>query len=1030
MFEEQFFDSSLNRLRATLSLTKAEIGNFGQRSREKHGQEFQPKKRESGAAPRAILARCFRSPPSPKVRHKCGEGSVDNGGWTVVSNRRRKALREAAEVKDRLLQNHDQRSKFAIPNPRPFPAIDSHDRYRTSYAQDHHDYGRNQSRCSRGRSRVRRQDVVNRLNSISRAGGYESRARVRDSRSVMESNRWQHAHGLRWCSQEVEDECRLQHHGRPYGSRRMEMARVSEHAANGESGPGITRYVSFYFTNFPAQLSIFYLRKGFEVCGMLEDVYVAKKRNRNGEPYGFVKFSNVRDVSKMTKALNAVWFGQFRVRASIAKFDRNTFGEARRLEAVPAGLSKGTGLKKVGPPLPTRQVRTEGGDLSTKSLMPKTSCDNGGIPVPEEEGHEVRVGDVIVNLGGSRKRGASKNGVQQGEVQGSKKDMSAAVIKETEKRVFLRNYSSNVADVQWVHNGLVATVINGEAIPVVQNRICDAGFSELVITPMGADKVFIRCTKGGDVMPVVESAAEFFRLVFSNWIRWGNDGRPYQRGAWVRLYGIPLTAWNVEFFKLCVFDCGRFVRADNCSADRDRLDFARVLIATSELDIVTRVERVLVDGVQVEIKIVEEWGYAMGEDTCLFEEDNGSEPSHADDDVGRAELESGRNVDLLVENFVDDVEAENGGCGENTPTRSSGRPSCEEWDAEVLSPVSNRVEAQSPPPRVGTPGESSTQLSRKDDLSQVQETQVSPSKRNVGGDVESGAETKARSTRATSCPPSASRHVGPGQMDQVNTTPEGTSNPTQESSCQPTQVNTTPEVSSNPSPSNPSPTTLAGQQEAIDTSVEPASKRLRSDVWNEFTKMKVNGAEKAECKWCNKRLSATSKNGTNHLKGHLGICVQKKIKNRNHDKGQQFIMPTIFEGKEELGIGSYNLENVKKLIAEAIIMHDYPLSIVALRRVFVALQPLFKVPSRNTIKKEVLKVYDFEKTCAMKMLDSHEGRVAITTDMWTASNQKKGYMAVTAHYIDGSWTLQSRILRFIYVPAPHTSENLKIPLDN
>ncbi|WJX89399.1 hypothetical protein P8452_71400 [Trifolium repens] len=44
--------------------------------------------------------------------------------------------------------------------------------------------------------------------------------------------------------------------------------------------------------------------------------------------------------------------------------------------------------------------------------------------------------------------------------------------------------------------------------------------------------------------------------------------------------------------------------------------------------------------------------------------------------------------------------------------------------------------------------------------------------------------------------------------------------------------------------------------------------------------------------------------------------------------------------------------------------------------------------------------------------------------MWTASNQKKGYMAVTAHYIDGSWTLQSRILRFIYVPAPHTSERL------
>ncbi|XP_058749580.1 zinc finger BED domain-containing protein RICESLEEPER 2-like [Vicia villosa] len=46
------------------------------------------------------------------------------------------------------------------------------------------------------------------------------------------------------------------------------------------------------------------------------------------------------------------------------------------------------------------------------------------------------------------------------------------------------------------------------------------------------------------------------------------------------------------------------------------------------------------------------------------------------------------------------------------------------------------------------------------------------------------------------------------------------------------------------------------------------------------------------------------------------------------------------------------------------------------------------------------------------------------------ATKKKGYMAVTAHYIDGLWTLQSRILRFIYVPAPHTSERLAETLVN
>jgi hypothetical protein len=56
---------------------------------------------------------------------------------------------------------------------------------------------------------------------------------------------------------------------------------------------------------------------------MLEEIYVARKRNKQGQPYGFVRFSNVRDVTKLAKALNAVCFGDFRVRARVARFDRN-----------------------------------------------------------------------------------------------------------------------------------------------------------------------------------------------------------------------------------------------------------------------------------------------------------------------------------------------------------------------------------------------------------------------------------------------------------------------------------------------------------------------------------------------------------------------------------------------------------------------------------------------------------------------------------------------------------------------------------
>jgi hypothetical protein len=108
--------------------------------------------------------------------------------------------------------------------------------------------------------------------------------------------------------------------------------------------------------------------------------------------------------------------------------------------------------------------------------------------------------------------------------------------------ILTRKYCTTSDDVQWAHNGIVATIINGEAIPVVQNRISDAGFNTVEIIPMGADKVFVRSSEGADAMSIVSSAKEFFKLVFLNWTCWDKVVQPYHRGAWVRLYGIPLPA--------------------------------------------------------------------------------------------------------------------------------------------------------------------------------------------------------------------------------------------------------------------------------------------------------------------------------------------------------------------------------------------------------------------------------------------------------------------------------------------------------
>ena len=55
---------------------------------------------------------------------------------------------------------------------------------------------------------------------------------------------------------------------------------------------------------------------------------MARNRNARGQIYGFVRFINVRDVKKLQKALNNVFFGQNKVLANVACFDR--FGEVKK----------------------------------------------------------------------------------------------------------------------------------------------------------------------------------------------------------------------------------------------------------------------------------------------------------------------------------------------------------------------------------------------------------------------------------------------------------------------------------------------------------------------------------------------------------------------------------------------------------------------------------------------------------------------------------------------------------------------------
>ncbi|WOL03478.1 hypothetical protein Cni_G12198 [Canna indica] len=194
-------------------------------------------------------------------------------------------------------------------------------------------------------------------------------------------------------------------------------------------------------------------------------------------------------------------------------------------------------------------------------------------------------------------------------------------------------------------------------------------------------------------------------------------------------------------------------------------------------------------------------------------------------------------------------------------------------------------------------------------------------------------------------------------------------------------------------------------------------RKLTSKVWDHFTKQIIDGQTRAVCNYCTSTLKVSNKNGTSSMHNHVNSCAARKTGQsivKSLEKQKQIAVERITNGKIHFSAFKFDQETSQRELAYAIIVHEYPLAIVdhvRFRMFAASLQPLFKMVSRNTIKSDIMKIYNVEKNKLQHMLEKVESQIAITRDMWT-SNQKKGYMSVTAHYIDDSWVLQHRILRY------------------
>ncbi|OIV93204.1 hypothetical protein TanjilG_24419 [Lupinus angustifolius] len=109
-----------------------------------------------------------------------------------------------------------------------------------------------------------------------------------------------------------------------------------------------------------------------------------------------------------------------------------------------------------------------------------------------------------------------------------------------------------------------------------------------------------------DVEKRFDMEEDWCKYFFSSIRRWNPKEGAKERMIWVRCIRVPIHAWTVEFFRFLAEKIRVFIKVDDKTLNIERLDFGRVLIATSQWSNVEVNQRVLIEDLIFDLRILEE----------------------------------------------------------------------------------------------------------------------------------------------------------------------------------------------------------------------------------------------------------------------------------------------------------------------------------------------------------------------------------------------------------------------------------------
>ncbi|CAB4404665.1 unnamed protein product [Rhizophagus irregularis] len=207
------------------------------------------------------------------------------------------------------------------------------------------------------------------------------------------------------------------------------------------------------------------------------------------------------------------------------------------------------------------------------------------------------------------------------------------------------------------------------------------------------------------------------------------------------------------------------------------------------------------------------------------------------------------------------------------------------------------------------------------------------------------------------------------------------------------------------------------EDEENDTRPSSHNTNKRSWVWEHFKY--EDSLKKAKCDYC-KSLICCNKGSTTGLSNHF---KSKHNITKNQEKNQLTIHEVINNSEAIV----YSKETFRKFLIEWIVKNDLPFTCVEsedFRSMIHLLRKDAFIPSADTIKNDIISIFDESKKKINSILQNISKKISFTIDGWTSSNNVS-FLGITAHLITNEWELKSFLLDFIKLNGPHSGANIK-----